>query len=561
MNEFESGNIWKHRVSRRRWLGGAGVVGLGTASAALIGCGSQPAAEPKAATPAAKASAPAALTPQAAAKPKAGGELRVAVDNNPVSYDPHIEASYRTQWSVGGAYNRVLGLTTDLKITPELAASWETPDNTTVVLKMQQGVKFHNVAPVNGRAFTAEDVVWSIQRIATNKPEFQRRYMFDAIDKITATDANTVTIKLKTPFAPLFGYLANPFTVVAPKEALGEKGDLRTAVVGTGPFVFKSGQKGVAYKWEKNPAYWEKEMPYLDSYTLSVVPDAATRLASLRAKQLDVEVVSPDQAASLKGDNSLVIESVAQGNNFTIRYNTTRAPFNDVRVRKAFDLVIDRKQIAQLVYGGGALPAGPINPGLGAWAISQEDLAKAPGYRADKAADVAEAKKLLEAAGQTNFQFDYVYYTPAVEHEQVAQTAQQQLEKAGFKVKLTKMQYAEWIPFTLEKKFMMTGTGSGFRDNPDEYLYALFHSSSSRNDTGYKNPEIDKLLEQSRSQLKEDERKATVMDLQKRLMNEVPNSWITGGTLMEARSATLKGYVPTYTHNRPRQFVRAWFDK
>ena len=553
----ESGNVWTHRISRRRWLGGTAVVGLGAVSAALIGCGK------KSEAPVAsdnKAAAPAALTPQAAAKPKNGGEIRIAVDGDPVSYDPHIEASYRTQWAIGGVYNRVLGLTTDLKITPELAASWETPDPTTVVLKMQQGVKFHNVAPVNGRALTAEDVVWSINRITTNKPEFQRRYMFDQIDKITATDANTVTIKLKQPFAPLFGYLANPFTIVAPKEAAEAKGDLRTVAIGSGPFVFKSGQKGVSYKWDKNPGYWEKEMPYADSYTLNVVPDAATRLSSLRAKQLDIEVVTIDQANSLKGDNNFTIDSVAQGNSFTIRYNTTRAPFNDVRVRKAFDMVMDRKQIAQLVFGGAALPAGPISPGLTAWAMSQDELAKNAGYRADKAADIAEAKKLLEAAGQTSTQFEYVYYIPDIVHEQVAQVAQQQLEKAGFKVKLTKMEYAAWIPFTLEKKFMMTGTGSGFRDNPDEYLYALFHSTSSRNDTGYKNPEIDKLLELSRSQLKDEERKATVADLQKRLMNEVPNSWIIGQTLNEARASNVKGYVPTYTHNRPRQFVRTGLD-
>ncbi|MDA0300963.1 MAG: ABC transporter substrate-binding protein, partial [Chloroflexi bacterium] len=425
----------------------------------------------------------------------------------------------------------------------------------------QQGVKFHNVAPVNGRALTAEDIVWSIQRISTNKPQFQRRYMFDAIDKITATDANTVNIKLKQPFSPLFAYMANPCTVVTPKEALTDKGDFRTVAVGTGPFVFKSGQKGVSYKWEKNPAYWEKGMPYLDSYTLNVIPDAATRLSSLRAKQLDLEVVTPDQASTLKGDSAFVLDSVRQGGNFTIRYNTTRPPFNDVRARKAFDLIIDRKQIAQLVYGGSAVPSGPINPGLTAWAIPQEDIAKAPGYRADKAADIAEAKKLLEAAGLTNAEFEYIYYTPASVHGQVAQTVQQQLEKAGLKVKLNKTTYAAWIPQMLEKKFMMTGTGSGFRDNPDEYLYALFHSTSSRNDTGYKNPEIDKLLELQRAQLKDQERKVTVMDLQKRLMAEVPNSWIIGDTLTEARQAHLKGYAPTYIHNRPRQLVRAWLDK
>ena len=117
---MQTDNVWKHQISRRRVIGGAGVVGLGAVSAALIGCGKK--AETPAAAP--KAAAPAALTPQVTAKAKPGGELRIAVDGDPVSYDPHIEASYRTQWSVGGVYNRVLGLTTDLKVTPELAASW-----------------------------------------------------------------------------------------------------------------------------------------------------------------------------------------------------------------------------------------------------------------------------------------------------------------------------------------------------------------------------------------------------------------------------------------------------
>ena len=559
MGETQNENIWlrKHRISRRRWLGGAASLGLGVSAMALIGCGTKSASTPAAKNDGAPAPAPAASAPQA----KAGGELRVGVDADPVSLDPHIEASYRTQWAVGGAYNRILSLGSDLKIGPELAASWEQPDPTTLVLKIQQGVKFHDVAPVNGRAFTAEDIVWCIKRIQTKKPEFQRQYMFDAVDSITATDANTVTLKLKQAFSPLFGYLANPATVVVPKEAVEAKGDLRTTAIGTGPFIFKSAQKGVSYKWAKNPAYWEKNLPYVDGYTLNVIPDAASRLSSFRARQLDIEIMTPDQATVFKGDNSVVIDQIPQGSIFTIRYNTTKPPFNDVRVRKAFDLSIDRKQIIALVFGGAALQSGPINPGLSAWSIPQADLLKAPGYRPEKAQDIAEAKKLLEAAGQTNTTFEYIYYSPAVSHEQVALAVQQQLQQAGFKMKMTKMDYAGWIPVTLAKNFMMTGTGGGFRDNPDEYLYALFHSTSSRNDTGYKNAEIDKLLELQRTQLKEDERKATVMDLQKRLMDEVPNTWLSGEFLIEGRAANVKQYAPTYTLNRPRQYARLWLDK
>ena len=559
MNDTQTGNVWlqKHRISRRHWLGGAASLGLGASAIALIGCGTKSAPAPaakNAGAPAAGASAP-------QAQAKAGGEVRIGVDADPVSLDPHIEASYRTQWAVGGAYNRIMSLGSDLKIGPELAASYEQPDPTTLVLKIQQGVKFHDLAPVNGRAMTAEDIVWSIKRIQTKKPEFQRQYMFDAVDSVTATDANTVTLKLKQAFSPLLGYLANPATVIVPKEAVEAKGDLRTTVIGTGPFVFKSAQKGVSYKWAKNPNYWEKNLPYVDVYTLNVVPDAATRLSSFRAKQLDIEIMTPDQATAFKGDNSVVMNEVPQGGSFTIRYNTTKPPFNDVRVRKAFDLSIDRKQIVALVYGGAALQSGPINPGLNAWAIPQADLLKMPGYRPEKAQDIAEAKKLLEAAGQTNTTFEYLYYSPAVENEQVALAAQQQLQQAGFKMKMTKTDYAAWIPLTLAKNFMITGTGGGFRDNPDEYLYALFHSTSSRNDTGYKNAEIDKLLELQRTQLKEDERKATVIDLQKRLMNEVPNTWVTGSILIEGLAASVKQYAPTYTLNRPRQFAKLWLDK
>jgi peptide/nickel transport system substrate-binding protein len=483
----------------------------------------------------------------------------VAVDRDPVSLDPHIEASYRTQWAVGGAYNRPLSLSSDLKIDNELVESWEQPDDTTLVLKIRSDVKFHNLAPVNGRAMTAEDVIWSIDRIRTDAPEFQRRYMFESISSMTATDPNTVEMKLAAPFAPIFAYLANPFTVVAPREVVDANGDLRTVAIGTGPFILDDLQKGVSYTSIRNPDYWEPNRPYLDSYNLLVVPDGASRFSSFRAGQLDIEEVSAEDAAQISGDNSMKVGESTQGGQFSLRFNCTKPPFSDVRVRKAFDLIIDRQQIIDLTLGGAGVPQGPIAAGLSDWAIPQDDLLTRPGYRADKDADIAEAKALLEQAGATDTEFEFIYYTPAAIHEQVAVVVQQQLQAAGVNVKLTKHEYAAWIPLMLEKNYQITGTASGFRDNPDEYLYALFHSQASRNDTGFS--DLDALMVQQRTTLDEEARKALVLDIQDQLLEHVPNSWIYTETALEARYNYVSNYELTYAHNRMRQFAHTWLDQ
>ena len=563
MTNENSENYWLRRqtLSRRRWLGGAATLGVGASALAMVGCGDDDDAAGASPTGSGGGASTAVASPTAAAAGKRGGELRVAMDRDPVSLDPHIEASYRTQWAVGGAYNRVLGLTSDLAIGPELAASREQPDSTTLTLKVQQGVKFHNVAPVNGRVLTAEDIIWNLNRIRTDKPEFQRRYMFEAIDSMTAPDANTVIIKLKQPFAPLLAYLSNPFTVIAPKELVDASGDLRTKAIGTGPFMLSDVQKGVSYKSVRNPDYWEKDRPYLDAYTLQVIPQDASRVSAFRAKQLDIEPMKPDDVNSLKGESAVTVGESVQGGQFSLRYNTTKPPFNDVRVRRAFDLCIDRNEVIQLTLAGAGSPMGPIAAGLTDWALPKDELLKLPGYRSNKDQDIAAAKKLMQEAGQTNTEFEYLFYTPAAQNEQVAVVVQQQLLKAGIKVKLIKQEYAAWIPLMLQKSYQLTGTGSGFRDNADEYLYALFFSTASRNDTGYNNPDMDKLLELQRTQLDEAERKKTVTVIQQKLLAELPNSWLYTEKELEPRYNYVKGYTSSYVHNRTRQFVRAWLDK
>jgi peptide/nickel transport system substrate-binding protein len=548
------------RVSRRRAL----TVGAGGAGAAfLVACGGAGGPAGSGGSPAAGTSGTAQPVGTVAAEQgKPGGALRIAVDRDPVSFDPHIEASYRTLWAVGYCYDKPLRLTSDLKVAPELAESYEQPDATTLVLKLKPGVKFHDVAPVNGRAMTAQDVVYSIDRIRTPKPEFQRGYMFEAISEMQTPDATTVRVKLSQPFAPLLNYVGNPFTVVVPRELVEANGDLRGTAAGTGPFVLGEVTKGVSYKLAKNKSYWRTDRPYLDEILLRVTPDPASRVSAFRAKQLDLELMEDQDVQEFKKDRSVVVQETAQGSWYSVRYNTTRPPFNDPRVRKAVDLMIDREDIIALVAGGAGAAMGPVSPSLTEWALSEKELQARPGYRANKAEDIAEAKRLLAAAGQSDFRPQLFFYTPAQIMEQIAVAMQQQMVKAGITPQLEKVDYGAWVPRMLRKEYMFTVAPSGFRDNPDEYLYALFHSKASRNDTGYANPEVDRLLDAQRAETDGAKRRTLVLDIQKKLLDtELPNSWLFTGNVNEAMYPYVKGYTVTYNHNRPGQLFQMWFDR
>lgn len=494
--------------------------------------------------------------------PQQGGVLRFGMDRDPVSFDPHIEASYRTLWTVGYCYNKLLRLSSDLKVIPDLAVEYEQPDDTTVTFKLRPGVKFHNVAPVNGRALTAEDVAYSIGRIRTPSPEFQRAYMFEAVSSIQASSPDTVTFRLSKPFAPLLNYLANPFSVIVPKEAVEAFGDLRRNAVGTGPFLLQEANQGSSYRVVRNQDYFDTPKPYLDEISVAIMPDRGSRVSAFRAGQLDIEPMSVDDVQQFRGDSGVVVQEAPVGTWYTVRYNTTRAPFNDRRVRKAIDLVLNRDEIIALAAGGAGTPTGPVNPSLSDWAIPEEELRNLPGYRKDKEQDIAEAKRLLEQAGVRDFRPELIFYTPADVHEQIAVVMKDQLARAGIQVNLQKLDYAAWTPRLLQKDYQFTVTGNGYRDNPDEYLYALFYTGASRNDTGYSNPELDKLLEQQRTTTEESARREIIVEIQRRLLDsEVPNSWLYAETLYEVLQKKLRGYTITYAHNRAHQFTDVWLEQ
>ena len=156
----------------------------------------------------------------------------------------------------------------DQQLFPDLAESWETTDPLKMVFKLRQGVKFHNIAPVNGRPLTSEDVKFAVMRAATDKLSVFKGNL-GAIKSVDTPDANTVVINLKTFDPMVFPDLGGHYAWITPKE-LVDNGKIRDQVIGTGPFVFQGWEKDSRIAYKKNPEYFIKGVPFVDELNVQI---------------------------------------------------------------------------------------------------------------------------------------------------------------------------------------------------------------------------------------------------------------------------------------------------
>jgi peptide/nickel transport system substrate-binding protein len=438
------------RVSRRSFLRaaplviGAPALMLGAACRApqapeqkpAAGAGAQPTAAPAAgasaptAAPAQKAPAaapPTAAPPQVAATvapkteaskpaasglmrpadgtPKRGGTLRIA---GGTTTSPHFDLHQgATVHSLSHAYNNLVrkDLTDGLRtIIPDLAERWEVAsDGKAYTFSLRDGVKFHDGTP-----FTADDVVATFNRIV-NPPSGMAsvfRTQLDMVDRVEAVNPRTARFVLKRPSLYFMEVLTQPAMVVYSKKAIDENGgDLRKAVApGTGAFIYKDYKAGEKWSFAKNPEYWDKELPYVDALEMIDTPQLSDRGTAVLTGQADFTWnASVDTWKEGQGRKDQI--TVAQIPNFgahTAHINNERPPFNDKRVRRAIHLAVSRQNIFRayqnqepIFLGRWMSYASPGSPSL-------QEIEQLPGYRADKTADIAEAKKLLAEAGHPN---------------------------------------------------------------------------------------------------------------------------------------------------------------
>lgn len=440
-------------------------VGSATAGAiAVVGCGGGGGNK----TPTAgKTTAPTEGTP------KPGGTLRGTV-SLVLGKDPMKASTFLTHALASYSYSRLMRFKTQLGELPqdqwyvpepEVAAKVENPDPTTYIFTLRDDVKFHNVPPVNGRLLNADDVVYSFTRYSSISPN---KADFDFVDSVTASaDKKQVTFKLKEPFGLFLNRVASFQDLwIMPKEFV-EQSDhaAEDSMLGSGPFIFDKYEPSVVMAWKKNPDYFEKDasgnpLPYLDAVNLAIITDQNQVLSQFAAGQLDTISVPPKLVDSVKSQNTSAIFDAAPRNILSFLYfepasfTGDKKPFNDDRVRRGMSRAIDRDGLLKLITKeGGLWPNMPINGGFGkSWWLDPQgsDIGAAgDNYKYD----VAEAKKLFDAAGVSTFDspmhFSSTVYTTIVPYyDIVRQALPAMLKDAGVSVKEVPEEYGVYIAKT-----------------------------------------------------------------------------------------------------------------
>ena len=558
--------------SRHRSLSRRGLLGLSGAAAAstwLAACGSESgkntsATGSSAATGSGTATAgtSAAQSPGAgtAAAPtaKKGGTLRLPIVFTSGHFDIHqFQTGYQMAvWRSIGNGLFTIDPATGIP-TGDLAKSWEFTDPTTLVVKLHPNATWHKKEPVNGRSVTAQDVKFSIERLATKSADFTRSSDYALVKSVEAPDAATVRINLLKPFVPLVSMLANFQAVIVAPEVVQKFGDLKSAeaMIGSGPFMVESANATSGAKVVRNPTYWEPGLPYLDAIEWTIVNDAQTSLAGFRSGRFHLHDIEAIDARSLEGDKAITLEKFLSPQYFVqgLGGPIDKAPLSDARIRQAIDLVIDREALGKVGYPGAQFSLSSVfaHP---QWSLPTDEVVKRPGFRPTKDQDLAEARKLLDAAGgapaltiTTSPQYPSFYLDRA-------QVFKAQLEKAGFKVELDQNEYSAFKAKEREKRFQLTTGTWSFQNDPDAVLSGAFASDGARNYFSYNSPQFEALVEKERAEVDTAKRKALILDAQRLLLEDRPiafTGWFLTaiiGRRNELKGVTFGGTQPTGTN-------------
>ena len=338
------------------------------------------------------------------ASPKRGGTLRWGGLANSTLYDLHQTGTIANMGPQAPMYDLLVQIDplNWNRILPDLAKSWQvSQDGLTYTFLLREGVQFHDGAPL-----TADDIVASFNHIIFPPSGVisPRRGLFDAVREVVATGERTVEFRLKEPSGFFLRALAAGFNVIVRKKTLEENNyDLRRVPVypGTGPFRTKSVEPGVVRRLERNPSYWNPTLPYLDGIEVFHLEFGPKTGAACLAHTIDfcwgIDPVSEQKAQRIKG---LTTARVYPTTYWGLWLNFRTKPFDDVRVRRAVNLVLDKPGLIEAVSesvgterAGWVLPTDPHFQEY--WAKAREQ----PGWRSPTAEDRAEAKRLMQDAG------------------------------------------------------------------------------------------------------------------------------------------------------------------
>ena len=418
-------------------------------------------------------------------------------EGSPENFAPSINTTGTSFDASTQIYDTLVGFERGgTKVVPGLAESWTvSKDGLEYIFKLRKGVKWHankNFTP--SRDFNADDILFMFERqwkendpyfkvTSSNHSYFNDMGMPKLLKSVDKLDEYTLKIVLNAPEAPFLSNLAMQYAGVQSKEyaiamlKAGTPEKIDQEPLGTGAFILVQYQKDAIIRYKANPQYWAGKAK-IDDLIFSITPDASVRWAKLQKGECHVmPYPNPADLPAIRKDPNVVVLEQPGLNVGYLAYNTTKKPFDDVRVRKAVNMAINKKAIVDAVYLGTGVPAtNPIPPTQ--WSYNKAIK--------DDAFNPEEAKKLLAAAGlKDGFSTDLWAmpvqrpYNPNA--KRIAELMQADLAKVGIKAEIKSFEWGEYRKRMQAGEHQMGMLGwTGDNGDPDNFLNTLLGCSSAK---------------------------------------------------------------------------------
>lgn len=420
--------------------------------------------------------------------------LHLSTSSNPSRLNPLLATDSASSEIAGFIFNGLVKYDKEGKeIIGDLAESYEFEDDVTLIFYLRKNVKWHD-----GKAFSAEDVVFTFDLIHSPKVVTPYTSTFRMVKSVQALDSHTLKVIYKKPY---FKALETWMMQVVPKHILENEENIMGSSfnknpIGTGPYKLTKLEFSKNIELSANDEYFEHK-PFIEKISFHVISDPSTRFLMLRSKQIDIGSLEPMQLERQVGEEFFEyykkIEQISHSYTY-LGFNLRNKKFQDKRVREALSLGIDRQELVDILFlGHGQICRGPFLPG----GPSFNESVQAPTL------DIVKAKKLLIEAGYSEenpLEFEIATSNSSEVRPYAAQIIQHQLARIGVKVNLRVMEWQAFLNMVVfPREFDTVLLGWSLSLSPDPYL--VWHSDNDKpgafNFIGYKNEKVDALIKKA----------------------------------------------------------------
>ncbi len=510
----------------------------------------------------------------AAVAQKSGGTLRVPLRENPTSASLLEETIVAVNQPFMPVFNNLVVYDQKEKmaraesIRPDLATEWSwSPDHLVLSMKPRQGVKWHD-----GKPFTSADVqcTWDMlqEKRTSNWRKNPKKEWYGNLKGVTVVGPYEVRFTLERPQPAFLSFLASGWSAVYPCHVDGRV--MRQKPIGTGPFKVVEFKPNDVVRLAKNTDYWKPGRPFLDAMEWRIIPSQATRILAFMAGQYDMTMSGDVDANTLKDIRAkvpkAVCETTAANVNSVLMINHKTPPFDDLQVRQAISLALDRREFVKATQGNGRLGGIMMPPPDGEWGLTAEQLGAVPGYAAGVERNRAQARKLMQKAGygpNNKLKTNYIVRASAPDYLTGAALVADQLRSIYIEGEIEQMDFTllsgAFRKGTYSLSFYKSGPAI---DDPDAGFHHWFKCASTLNFTRYCNREVDKKIDQQSMTVDPVRRKQLVQEIELKLQQDVVRPTLYQNIYTACWHPHVKGYVRSsngnYTHNRMED---VWLDK